>query len=157
MLRRGGIGGSVGVWRGGGCPHRPSTTSSPDPCPRATSHTVMDYARVDAHPRSMLHWAAKTNHQPLKGRSLAKTYRRLNPTSISHRIVSSPTRTCVYVCRTCYRFSNFRSLDFLWNSKIAKTRPVITRSRLSNFLYATFHILECGDIDARQYHFISLF
>lgn len=59
----------------------------------------MDYARVDAHPRSMLHWAAKTNHQPLKGRSLAKTHRRLNPTSISHRIVSSPTRTCVYVRR----------------------------------------------------------
>lgn len=90
MLRRGGIGGSVGVWRGSRCPYRPSTASSPDPCPRATSHTVMDYARVDAHPRSMLHWAAKTNHQPLKGRSSHRRYH-FNPILIPHRIVVTHT------------------------------------------------------------------
>lgn len=118
MLRRGGIGGSVGVWRGSRCPYRPSTASSPDPCPRATSHTVMDYARVDAHPRSMLHWAAKTNHQPLKGRSSHRRYH-FNPTLIPHRIVVTHTHrpesvdTRVKPTRAaCQRFLSLATLSF---------------------------------------------
>ena len=85
MLRRGGVGGAVGVGghsrarasrlglRGdlaGALARRaPGPANAAASATRATPHTVMDYARVDAHPRSMLHWAAKIKHQPLKGRS----------------------------------------------------------------------------------------